>query len=70
VGASFACYAAVWNLRSSNDGTSGKGHKPPENSPFLEPLTRGLGAIFKTTTGEMQADLNKALKLPIYPEQR
>lgn len=48
-------YAEAW-------GFNGKSDKGDSTNPFLAPLTKPMGVLFK----DMQNDLNDALKIDIY----
>ena len=53
--APFGLYAEAWGL---ND----KDKNGDNSNPFLAPLTKPMGVLFK----DMQKDLNDALKIDIY----
>ena len=56
--APFVLYAEAWGLDDKNN----KGDTSSSSNPFLAPLTKPLGVLFK----DMQKDLNDALKIDIY----
>lgn len=57
-----AAIMAPWGLYAEAWGLNDKDNKGDTSNPFLAPLTKPMGVLFK----DMQKDLNDALKIDIY----
>jgi hypothetical protein len=57
----FNLYADAWGFNDNGNNKNGNGRGDSTN-PFLAPITKPLGVIFKT----MQEELDHALKIEIY----